>query len=195
MTQAYPIQWPRGRARTKARVPSKFKVAPTKAFEEMMLELSRFDAKGVVVSSNIPTRQDGTPYRDGLTEKMPDPGIAVYFTKGKRLICLPCDTYLRPWENCRAIGLAVEAFRSMERHGAHQVLDQAFEGFTALPSPDQVSDPDDKVWWLVLGLDGPSDRLEVVNAAYKAKCREAGGATAELNAAVEIGRLAAGANV
>lgn len=192
MTQAYPIQWPKGRPRTRVRKKSAFKVKATKAFDEMMLELSRFDAKGVVVSSNIPTRQDGTPYRDGLTERLSDPGVAVYFTKGKRLICLPCDTYERAWENCRAIGLAVEAFRSMERHGAHQVLDQAFEGFTALPSPDQVDDPDDKVWWMVLGLDGPSDRLEVVNKAYKDRCREEGGATAELNAAVEIGRLASG---
>lgn len=195
MTQAFPLQWPKGRPRTKNRQQSKFKVASTKAFEEMMLELSRFGAKGAVVSSNIPTRQDGTPYRDGLTEKMPDPGVAVYFTKGKRLICLPCDTYTRPWENCRAIGLAVEAFRSMERHGAHQVLDQAFEGFTALPAPGQVDDPDELTWWQVLGLDGPSYRLEVVNKAYKDRCREEGGATAELNAAVEIGRLASGANV
>lgn len=191
MTQAYPIQWPKGRPRTKNRHQSKFKVAPTKAFEEMMLELSRFNAKGVIVSSNIPTRQDGTPYRDGLTEKMPDPGIAVYFTKGKRLICLPCDTYPRPWENCRAIGLAVEAFRSMERHGAQQVLDQAFEGFTALPSPDQVSDPDDKAWWVVLGVSSSADAA-AISQAYRDKCRAAGGATVDLNRAKEDGLRAAG---
>jgi len=190
MTQAYPLQWPMGRPRTKARQQSKFKVASTKAFEEMMLELSRFKAKGVVVSSNIPTRRDGTPYRDGLNEKMPDPGVAVYFTKGARLVCLPCDTYLCPWENCRAIGLAVEAFRSMERHGAHQVLDQAFEGFTALPPPSPFpASPNLVAWWVVLGIHETATEEEV-SAAYKANAKAAGGASYELNRAKEEALLA-----
>jgi hypothetical protein len=191
MTQAYPIQWPRGRARTKVRRQSKFKVKPTQAFEEMMVELKRFDAKNVVVSSNIPTRRDGTPYRDGLTELLEDPGVAVYFTKGKRQICLPCDTYLRAWENCRAIGCAVEAFRAIERHGAQQILDQAFEGFTALPSPDSVEDAPDAAWWVVLGVDSNATKEQVM-VAYKNKARKAGGATIELNAAKEDGIAAAG---
>lgn len=191
MTQAYPLQWPQGRARTKSRVKSAFKVSAAKAYEEMMAELSRFGAAHVVVSSNIPTRRDGTPYREGLSERLEDPGVAVYFTKRKRQICLPCDTYQRPWENCRAIGKAVEALRSMERHGAHQILDQAFSGFTALPAPDQVSEPDQKAWWLVLGIPFRAGPIEI-KRAYKAKCREAGGATLELNQAKDLGLLAAG---
>lgn len=191
MTQAYPIQWPHSRPRTSRRQESRFKVKPSTAFEEMMLELERFGAKNVVVSSNIPTRQDGTPYRDGLTEKMPDPGIAVYFNKGKRLVCLPCDSYLRPWENVRAVGLSVAAFRSMERHGAHQVLDQAFEGFTALPSPDQASETKSKGWWVVLGVSSSASKSMIIEA-YRDECRKRGGATVELNQAKEDGLAAAG---
>lgn len=126
MTQAYPLQWPRGRARTKNRAASAFKVTASKALDELYQGLSRFGASSVVVSTNIPTRFDGTPYRDGLTEPLEDPGVAVYFTKRKRAICLPCDTYRRPWEN-------------------------------------------------------------IVRAAYKAKAREAGGASVELNAAQDAG--------
>lgn len=186
MTQAYPLQWPQTQPRTKNRKDSAFKVRPTQAFEEMRDELARFGVKSVVISSCIPLRRDGTPYRDGLTELMEDPGIAVYFTKGKRQVCLPCDTYRRPWENCRAIGKAVEAMRAMERHGAHQILDQAFSGFTALPSPDSINEPSQAAWWAVLGVSANATPEEI-NTAYKSAARKAGGASVELNAAKEAG--------
>ncbi|MEL6411687.1 MAG: hypothetical protein AAFQ38_14920 [Pseudomonadota bacterium] len=192
MTQAHPLQWPKGRARTKNRTSSSFKVSPSKAYEEMMDELRRFGVRDVVVSSNIPLRLDGTPYRDGLTDKLPDPGIAIYFTRKKRVVSICCDQYLRPWENVRALGLAVSAFRSMDRHGATQVLDQAFEGFSALPSPDMATDSGQAAWWIILGVDFAATR-EDINAAYKIRAREAGGASVELNAAKEAGLRARGA--
>lgn len=191
MTKAFPLQWPKGRGKTKRRSDSRFQVKPTKAFDEMMTELDRFGAANVVVSSNIPLRRDGTPYRDGLTELLQSPGVAVYFTKKKRQICLPCDAYRRPWENCRAIGKAVEAFRAIERHGADQILDQAFEGFTALPAPDQVSDSNQAAWWVVLGVKAGATK-EQINEAYKSAARKAGGASVELNAAKEQGLAAVG---
>lgn len=189
MTQAFPIQWPKGQSRAKRRVDSQFRVKASKAYDEMMDELHRFKASGIVISSNIPLRQDGTPYRDGLTDLFDDPGVAVYFTKNKRQICLPCDTYRRPWENCRAISKAIEALRSMERHGAHQILNQAFSGFTALPAPSAVA-PDICSWWSVLGVTSDASR-EQIHDAYKAKCRENGGASVELNQAKELGLTAA----
>jgi len=183
MTKAYPLQWPHGRPRTKQRTDSRFSVHPRAAFEEMMDELARFGAKNVVVSSDCPLRQtDGTPYADALKDLLPDPGVAVYFTKGKRAVCLPCDQYRRPWENIRAIGKSVEALRAMERHGAHQILEQAFEGFTALPSPDMAGDAPDQAWFWVLGVEPGCTRAEA-HAAYKTRCREAGGATVALNMA------------
>jgi hypothetical protein len=196
MTQAYPLQWPKGRPRTTVPTFSKFRVHPTSAYEDMILELDRFDAENVVVSTNIPLRMDGTPYRDGLRDAMKDPGVAVYFMRQKRLVCLCCDYYQRPWENCRAIGLSVEAFRSMERHGAHQVLDQAFEGFAALPPPGAQDEPADRHWRVVLGIDvAPGERVSagMIHAAYKDRCREQGGATYELNHAKEVALQSDGA--
>jgi len=181
MTQAFPLQWPHGRPRTKPRTQSSFRVKPGTAYLEMMDELGRFGVTGIVVSSNIPLRMDGTPYRDGLTDPLEDPGIAVYFTKRKRQVCLPCDTYRRPWEHIRAIGKAVEALRAMERHGATQILDQAFTGFMALPAPEGgVQVP----WWDVLGVPRYASE-DQITAAYKAKARAAGGASVELNRAKE----------
>lgn len=191
MTQAYPLQWPGGQPRTQRRTDSIFKVKASQAFDEMMLELSRFGASNVVVSTNIPLRQDGTPYRDGLTDLLADPGVAIYFMKRKQRIGIGVDAYRRPWENIRAIGLAVKAFRDIERHGAQQVLDQAFTGFTALPPPDQMSDisATPKNWWDVLGV-APDAPLPVAEAAWKALCRTNAGGTFELNAAIETARKA-----
>lgn len=189
MTQAFPLQWPAGQPRTKSRTDSAFKVTPSQAFDEMMDELHRFGVTNIVVSSNIPTRLDGTPYRDGLTDLLQDPGVAIYFTKKKRQIVIGVDSYRRPWENCRALGLSIKAFRDVERHGAHQVMDQAFSGFTALPSPEMAghnSGPGQRAWWLVLGIEFDASPARI-DAAYKKACRAAGGATLELNMAKDAG--------
>lgn len=187
MTKAFPLHWPKGRSKTKSRGQSKFKVKPAQAYADMMDELRRFGATNVVISSNIPTRMDGSPYRDGLDQPLEDPGVTVWFTKRKRQFCFPCDSYRKPWENMRAIYIAIKGFRDMERHGATQIMDQAFSGFIALPAPDDISDAPDKAWWIVLGLDEPTKRRSEVEAAYKNACRSAGGAIVELNEAKETG--------
>ena len=165
MTDAYPLQWPHGQPRTKIRTDSVFRVTPAVSYAEMIKELESFGAKNVVVSTNIPLRKDGTPYRDGLTEKMYDPGVAVYFLRGKTQVAIAVDQYLLPWENCRALGKAIEAFRAIERSGAKQVLDQAFTGFAALPPPTQG-----RHWSEIIGVPRTASVADI-QAAYKAKAR------------------------
>lgn len=179
MTDAYPLQWPHGYPRTKARTYSVYRVSPNDAYAEMMDELGRFGAQNVVVSTNIPLRKDGTPYRDGLTDKLDDPGVAVYFMRNKQRVTIAVDQYAKPWENCRAIGKSVEAFRAIERAGATQVLDQAFTGFAALPPPSQGQH-----WTRVLDIMMADATVEAIRAAYKAKARVlTGDALAALNVA------------
>lgn len=187
MTQAFPLRWPDGRPRTRGRRRSSFKITPRKAYYELNAELRRFKAGAPVVSSNAPLRKDGKgPYADALNDALADPGVAVYFTRKKRLVCLACDTYPTAYENMRALGLSVKSLRDMERWGAGQVLDQAFEGFTALPPPNDVSDAPNSAWWVVLGVDQNATEAEI-RTAYKQKAREAGGASVELNAAKAAG--------
>lgn len=191
MTQAFPLQWPQHQPRAKCRSISKFKVAPSRAFDDLKDELRRFSVKDIVISSNIPLRRDGSPYRDGLSERLEDPGVAVYFERKTQKICLPCDTYFRPWENMRAISLAIESLRAMDRHGAHQILDQAFTGFMALPAPDMVGEAPRAAWWVVLGLSQYATHA-AINEAYRAAVRKQGGATVDLNRAKEEGLRANG---
>jgi hypothetical protein len=159
MADAFPLQWPHGVPRAKTRQDSNFRVHHSTAYDEMMRELELFGARNVVVSTNIPLRRDGTPYRDGMAELLQDSGVAVWFMRKQRQICLPCDSYRRPWENIRAISKSIEAMRSMERHGAHQILDQAFTGFAALPPPDGK-----KPWHEVLGVQATAKPAEISEA-------------------------------
>ncbi|HGG04708.1 MAG TPA: hypothetical protein ENK28_04565 [Aliiroseovarius sp.] len=94
----------------------------------------------------------------------------------------------------RAIGKTLEALRGIDRWGTAEFLNQAFQGFTALPPPDQMSDiivpPTQKQWWQVLGVSQDCP-LVVAEGAYKALCRDRGGADVELNAAIDAARKVA----
>lgn len=133
----HPLQWPAHQPRTKPsdRRDSAFKVAPQQAFSELIDEIARFGGGGPVVSTNAPRRRDGHIYTDALY-RIEDPGVAVYFTRKTQRVVFACDTYPTVWENIRAIWATLDALRRIERNGAHQLFDQAFTGFAALPAPN-----------------------------------------------------------
>lgn len=152
--ERYPLTWPNGQPRAKWRGSSRFKVGFSESLRRALNELKLLGAQSVVVSSNIPTRLDGLPYANMAEPR--DPGIAVWFDRNvrgadgkttKRPFVIACDTYARARENMRAIAATVEALRTIDRHGASTMLEQAFTGFAALP-PAASSKP----WWVVLGV-------------------------------------------
>jgi hypothetical protein len=71
---------------------------------------------GVILSTNIPLRNDGLPYANSREPN--DPGVAVYFRYQKRDLCFACDAYTSVRENAYAIAKTVEALRGIERWGA-----------------------------------------------------------------------------
>lgn len=195
--QVYPLDWPIGEPRATRRVRGKFEVQFGRARDELLRELRLLGARDVVISSNVPTRRDGLPYADA-PKRLSDPGVAVYWTAerwdaaAKRYVRTPfvmaCDKYDSPVANIRALGLSVEAIRSLERHGTRQLRDRAFSGFAALPAV--ASPPSRSVWWRVLGLSEQPVTEDEVNTAYRARAKHChpdhGGsdeAMAELNRA------------
>lgn len=118
---------------------------------EMIRELERMGAsrKTIVVSSNVPVTQNGTPY---AKHRIPeDPGVAVYWNdKSFGQMVVACDKYDQLHANVRAIGLALEGMRAIERSGASQIFKRAFESFGALPASSVV--PEKRVWWEVFGF-------------------------------------------
>jgi len=140
----YPLTWPEGWARTpdhmrKSR--SQFKTTFDKARRDLNTELDRLGASNVVISSWLAVRNDGNPYSDQARRRIPDPGVAVYFTyRGKQMV------------------MARDAYTSV--HGGGTMMERAFEGFAALPSPDSF-DP-----WAVLGL-RPDASKDAVDAQFR----------------------------
>jgi hypothetical protein len=162
MAEAFPLQWPVGKPRTSGRRKSRFD--RDRGFgrtrDELLQELARLGATDLVLSTNIPLRRDGLPYADAREPQ--DPGVAVYFRRAGRPFVMACDGYVTVRENLRALALTVEALRTMDRHGAGQLLEDAFTGFAALPPPR----PADPPWNEVLGVPAGCG-LEKARAAFK----------------------------
>lgn len=152
MANAYPLQWPDGWPRTTYRKSSAYKISIDKAVDDLMRALMLLGAQkgSIMLSSNVPPRNAlGTPRNDGHT--VSDPGVAVYWTTtkhGERVMA--CDRWASVRENVRAIGLAVDGLRAIERAGATQILERAFSAFGALPPSNGA--PAARPWWEVLGL-------------------------------------------
>jgi hypothetical protein len=184
---AYPLAWPLGRPRAKARIYGRFAkksdrggivdLTVSDARKRLILELERIGAWLTVVSTNIPK---------GRTTVPTDPGVAVYFQLDGKPIVLACDRYSEVAQNLAAIAAHLDATRAIERYGV-ATMAQMFTGFLALPGPIV---PDD--WRGALG--NPAS-LAQAEAAYRERMRrahpDAGGSAAEaaaLNAAIQRAR-------
>ena len=138
--EAFPLAWPEGWKRiTKNyhRDEAPFTVTMATARDEMLAEINllvgRYTDPLIILSTNVALRLDGLPYAN---QKSPeDPGVAVYFMYRKSQRVFACDKYKKVEHNVRAIGKTIGAMRGIERWGASDMLDRAFQGFEALPAP------------------------------------------------------------
>lgn len=147
-------------------------------------ELERLGATNIILSTNYELRLDGKP-RAGAP-KPQDVGVAVYFTLRGVPKTMARDAFDRAEENIRSLTLAIKALRAIEEHGGSFMMDRAFAGFEALPSPARARK---RLWREVLAL-GSAPARQDIESAYRTLARErhpdAGGsheAMAELNRA------------
>lgn len=168
--EAYPLAWPVGWPRyPHYRESARYQTEFGKAVRDLVSELRRFKATHVVLSSNVPVRNDGLPYAVAGARRFDDPGVAVYFTVRKDPQVIACDRWDHVKDNFRAVGLTVAAMRMIERTGASELLKRAFSGFKALP-PAANQKP---AWWKVFGVDPKATTVADVDAIYKARARTA----------------------
>jgi hypothetical protein len=173
-TEAYPLAWPVGWKREANRTPARFgKGVPQYGSDGQTswtrkVELSIADGtqrvlhvldqmgfnSSVVISSNLELRNDGLPRSN---QRAPtDPGVAVYWGRGKTARCIAVDRYDRVADNLAAIAATLEAMRAIERHGGASILERAFTSFVALAAPEQP--------WQILGVGANATSTEIEDA-------------------------------
>lgn len=206
--EPFPLQWPEGWKRTPqhSRSKSKFghkgsgQVSLSNALFFLREELDRLKARNAVITSDLPTRNDGLPYADG---RATDPGIAVWFVLDGHERVFACDKWRSAAENMQSIALSIEAMRGLTRWGASDIVTRAFTGFSALPPGSGAEEnvgtppPRKRDWREVFNVGEslrglpPSDLLAVIKSRHRDRIRtahpDAGGnvtEAAELNAAL-----------
>jgi hypothetical protein len=150
---AYPLAWPGHKPRTlDYKVErSAFDRKRTLAVSRQLLidEVHRLGGTGLIISSNIPLRNDGLP-RSGYAQPR-DAGVAVYFKRGGKDMAFACDRWDRVEDNLYAVAKTIDALRGIARWGSGEMMAAAFTGFTALPAPIVAGMA--RHWSQVLGLD------------------------------------------
>jgi hypothetical protein len=144
MAEAYPLYWPYGWKRTTYREDSRFKTGFGAARIALSAEIDRMGGSSVIISTNVPLRNDGMPRASSPEPK--DAGVAVYFKYKKRDMVFACDKYRYTRDNIYAIAKTIEALRGIERWGASDMMERAFTGFVGLP--EKASQP----WREILDL-------------------------------------------
>lgn len=210
----FPLAWPDGWRRTKAqaRVRAKFnkktmkygsdgnalyrqssEISIAEGTRRVLAELQSFGVEDgdAIISTNLKVRLDGLPISN---QKEPDDsGVAVYWKRPKdqKHKVMAIDRYDRIADNLAAIAATLEAMRAIERHGGAMILERAFTGFDALPSPND--------WRHVLGFE-TTPTLQDAKRRYldlaTKRHPDAGGSNAamsELNAAWESAQRELGA--
>src|SRR5262245_22672005 len=104
---AFPLTWPHGRPRFHGvRHRAAFRVRKSvpgytftraesltvaEALARLLAELERLGVARLVISTNVPVRNDGLPY--STAREPQDPGVAVYFTRSRKPYVLACDRW------------------------------------------------------------------------------------------------------
>jgi hypothetical protein len=154
--EAYPLHWPVGWPRTRQPLRSQFKHTGHVTTLALFAEIKRLGGRLPVLSTNVRLRQDGLPYAN---DKAPDDkGVAVYFQYKGNSMAFACDKWDKVADNIQSIRKTIEALRGIERWGASDMMERAFQGFQALPAP---------------GAETPWDVLGVPPKSSPDVCREA----------------------
>lgn len=156
---AFPLTWPQGFPRARAREKGAFKSTLAGALGNVQDSLRRFATDsgkkldGLVISSNVTLG----------AQRPDDPGVAVWFTWDGMQVCIAVDRYNTVESNLQAIHHILEARRTELRHGTLALVRATFTGFLALPAPAGSR------WQDVLELNEPNSIVtpEKVRESYR----------------------------
>jgi hypothetical protein len=150
---AHPLCWPINKPRTKIQVSGSLRTSFVTARNEIVHEVRKLGGTSLVISTNITLRRDGLPY--AAIRQPDDTGVAVYFNYKNKQMCFACDRWIKVESNIQAIAKTISALRGIARWGTGDMMEAAFTGFSALPSPNQS-----KNWREILGNAKTLDEAE-----------------------------------
>ena len=135
MVDAYPLKFPLGWKRTirRDKRSSQFRCTFGRARDYLINEIRLLGGTKPIISSNLMLRNDGLPY--AMSKQPEDTGVAVYFTRKNKEVCIPCDKWIKVEDNLYAVSLCINALRSLDRWGAKDMVDASFQGFLMLEQP------------------------------------------------------------
>jgi hypothetical protein len=121
---------------TAERKPSPFRASWRDTVKLLDRELWHLDAQDLVLQLDYQERdirKDGMPRADA---RMGGPGVIISFQSKHGPLRYPCDAFTDWRDNVRAIALALEALRRVDRYGITRRAEQ-YAGWKALPSSTQ----------------------------------------------------------
>lgn len=166
--------WPGERTKEWERKRAQFRSSWSKNMKDLERELRFLGVKSVVFEADTDESQirlDGMLRADA---KVRSPGIIVSFESKHGPLRYPCDAFTRWEDNLRAICLALESLRRVDRYGVTKNAEQ-YRGWKALPG-NGIQEPGlqsamDAAYFLSDYSDAKADDIVsspvLIDAAYK----------------------------
>lgn len=174
-------EWPGGLTPDTRRRRSQFSANWRETTALLRRELRELGAKDAELLVAIPPQQfrlDGYPR---ATAKAEHPGVILSFDSRHGHLSYPCDTFTTWQDNLRAVALALEALRKVDRYGVTRHGEQ-YRGFAAIeaaPAADALpfnSANSARIWLLnYWSLPGDVTLAATVRAAKRATHPDHGG--------------------
>jgi hypothetical protein len=132
------VAWPGVETPSWKRQRAKFNTPWRKSVDLMERELSHLQAKEIVIQTGHREDDYTRDWQVRSSHRAPStPGVVVTFvshkTKPPVPLSFPCDRFTDWEDNFRAVALALEALRLVDRYGVTRTNEQ-YQGFKALPA-------------------------------------------------------------
>lgn len=126
--------WPWKATPSQRRQTSSFRSSYLKTLDLLEFELEKLHAKEILIQAFFTRdqlRNDSWPKTAAAPK---DVGVILSFQSPKGPLSFPCDTFNAFDCNLRAIALALQALRAVDRYGVTQNAEQ-YKGWAQLPAP------------------------------------------------------------
>ena len=145
---------------TSGRKSSPFRASYSDTLRLLETELRQLRATNIVIQAAVSEseiKRDGMLYERARPRH---PGVVLAFDSKHGPLSYPCDTY-NDWQaNVRAIAMALEALRAVDRYGVTKRAEQ-YQGWARLPGPAPAApmSPGEAVSVLIKAAQWPEPRI------------------------------------